>query len=181
MDGERVSASAEAEGAFKARGHQTVECDAFCALFSRTLWSPSLPSSPVARSQTANMATFSPAPRRNARYSSVGMSPSPPRFGPTKRTRAGSAQPQSRFSTPRRGGHFAPIRDDESVASGSGMDVDEETEMFEHGLRADAVFSKSKEMTVTFYAQLPMEVRQALRNAGASLLMWLPCTFVQSL
>ena len=49
------------------------------------------------------------------------------------------------------------------------MDVDEEgSEISERGLRTDTVFSKSKEMTVTFYAQLPVEVRQALRNAGSS-------------
>ncbi len=51
--------------------------------------------------------------------------------------------------------------------SGSGMDVDEEgSEIFERGLKSETVFSKSKEMTVSFYAQLPVEVRQALRNAG---------------
>lgn len=51
--------------------------------------------------------------------------------------------------------------------SGSGMDVDDESsEVFERGPRTDTVFSKSKEMTVTFYAQLPVEVKQALRNAG---------------
>lgn len=51
--------------------------------------------------------------------------------------------------------------------SGSGMDVDDESsEVFERGLRTDTVFSKSKEMTVTFYAQLPVEVKQALRSAG---------------
>ena len=61
------------------------------------------------------------------------------------------------------------MRDDDSIVSGSGMDVDEEgSEIFERGPRADMVFSKSREMTVTFYAQLPVEVRQALRNAGAS-------------
>lgn len=52
--------------------------------------------------------------------------------------------------------------------SGFGMDVDEGgSEIFERGLKTETVFSKSKEMTVTFYAQLPLEVRQALRNAGA--------------
>ena len=143
--------------------------DAFCALVLRTFFSPS-PSSRVARSLSATMATFSPAPRRTARYSSIGMSPSPPRQGPTRRTRAGSAQPQSRFSTPRRGNPLAPVRDDESIASGSGMDVDMEApDAFEPTPRSDTVFSKSKEMSVTFYAQLPMEVRQALRNAGMSL------------
>lgn len=61
------------------------------------------------------------------------------------------------------------MRDDDSMLSGSGMDVDEEgSEIFERGLRTDTVFSKSKEMIVTFYAQLPVEVRQALRNAGPS-------------
>ncbi|CDO69523.1 hypothetical protein BN946_scf184785.g28 [Trametes cinnabarina] len=111
------------------------------------------------------MATFSPHPRRTARYSSIGMSPSPPRQGPTRRTRAGgSTQPQSRFSTSAR--HLQPVRDDESVLSGSGMDVDDEkSEVFERGLKVETVFSKSKEMTVTFYAQLPVEVKQALRNA----------------
>ncbi len=49
------------------------------------------------------------------------------------------------------------------------MDVDEDSS--EVGLKSSAVFSKSKEMTVTFYAQLPLEVRQALRNAGASSLI----------
>uniref|UniRef100_A0A5K1K185 Probable 3-oxoacyl-[acyl-carrier-protein] reductase oxidoreductase (EC) n=1 Tax=Ganoderma boninense TaxID=34458 RepID=A0A5K1K185_9APHY len=58
------------------------------------------------------------------------------------------------------------MRDDDSMLSGSGMDVDEEgSEIFERGLRTDTVFSRSKEMTVSFYAQLPVEVRQALRNA----------------
>ncbi|KAL7283436.1 hypothetical protein ACG7TL_002866 [Trametes sanguinea] len=111
------------------------------------------------------MATFSPHPRRTARYSSIGMSPSPPRQGPTRRTRAGgSTQPQSRFSTPAR--HLPVVRDDESIVSGSGMDVDDEMSgVFERGLKAETVFSKSKEMTVTFYAQLPVEVKQALRNA----------------
>lgn len=53
------------------------------------------------------------------------------------------------------------------MLSGFGMDVDEDgSEIFERGSRAEAVLSKSKEMTVTFYAQLPLEVRQALRNAG---------------
>ncbi|KAI0374941.1 hypothetical protein BV20DRAFT_934524 [Pilatotrama ljubarskyi] len=114
------------------------------------------------------MATFSPHPRRTTRYSSIGMSPSPPRQGVARRTRAGgSTQPQSRFSTPaRRIGNLPAVKDDESVLSGSGMDVDDESsEVFERGLRTDTVFSKSKEMTVTFYAQLPMEVKQALRNA----------------
>ncbi|KAI0748169.1 Non-repetitive/WGA-negative nucleoporin C-terminal-domain-containing protein [Daedaleopsis nitida] len=112
------------------------------------------------------MATFSPAPRRTARYSSIGMSPSPPRQGTSKRTRLGSVQPQSRFSTPARRGHLPPVRDDDSIMSGSGMDVDEGgSEIFERGLKTESVFSKSKEMTVTFYAQLPLEVRQALRNA----------------
>ncbi|KAI0636924.1 Non-repetitive/WGA-negative nucleoporin C-terminal-domain-containing protein [Trametes polyzona] len=96
------------------------------------------------------------------------MSPSPPRQGVAKRTRAGSTQPQSRFSTPARrtGGNMPAIRDDDSMLSGSGMDVDDDaSEVFERGLKAETVFSKSKEMTVTFYAQLPMEVKQALRNA----------------
>ena len=118
-------------------------------------------------SRTTHMATFSPAPRRTARYS-VGMSPSPPRQGPSKRTRLGSTQPQSRFSTPARRGNLPPVHDDDSIMSGSGMDVDEESsEIFERGLKTETVFSKSREMTVTFYAQLPVEVRQALRNAGA--------------
>ncbi|EJF65900.1 hypothetical protein DICSQDRAFT_49916 [Dichomitus squalens LYAD-421 SS1] len=95
------------------------------------------------------------------------MSPSPPRQGLSKRTRAGSNQPQSRLSTPaRRGGVLAPVRDDDSVFSGSGMDVDEEgSEIYERGPRTETVFSKSREMTVTFYAHLPLEVKQALRNA----------------
>ena len=47
------------------------------------------------------------------------------------------------------------------------MDVDDDfSEIFERGVKAETVFSRSKEMTVSFYAQLPVEVRQALRNAG---------------
>ena len=135
-----------------------------CSLFARLHYTLCLL---VARSHTTTMATFSPAPRRTTRYASIGMSPSPPRQGLGRRTRSGSTQPQSRFSTPARRGNLAPVRDDDSIMSSSGMDVDDDfSEIFERGVKAETVFSRSKEMTVSFYAQLPVEVRQALRDAG---------------
>ncbi|OBZ75074.1 hypothetical protein A0H81_04263 [Grifola frondosa] len=111
------------------------------------------------------MATFSPspAPRRTAgRYSSHGPSPSP---FPPRRTRVGGSGPPSRFTTPIRQQEQASVRDDESVEIVSSMDVDESSELIEYGPPTETIFAKSPELTATFYAHLPVEVKQALRNA----------------
>ena len=47
---------------------------------------------------------------------------------------------------------------------GSVMDVDEE--LYERTSRTDVVFARSKQLVITYYAHLPVEVRQALRTAG---------------
>lgn len=66
-----------------------------------------------------------------------------------------------------------------SVASASvaGMDVDETASLGGTAspsrstlggprLKAETVYAKSEELKVVFYAHLPMEVKQVLRNAG---------------
>lgn len=47
-----------------------------------------------------------------------------------------------------------------------GMDVDDEEDGVERGLRFEAIFAKSAELQVTFYAHLPAEVKLVLRHAG---------------
>ncbi|EMD38365.1 hypothetical protein CERSUDRAFT_113529 [Gelatoporia subvermispora B] len=91
------------------------------------------------------MASFSPspAPRRVQRLR---------RHTSRLESQLGSPPPQEASSS---------IQDDESVASR--MDVDEE--LYERTSRTDLVFAKSKELVITYYAQLPAEVRQALRSA----------------
>ena len=56
------------------------------------------------------------------------------------------------------------VEEDGSVASG--MEVDEGQHVFERTLKPDAVFARSKELTVAFHAHLPAEVKHVLRNAG---------------
>jgi hypothetical protein len=48
------------------------------------------------------------------------------------------------------------------------MDVDERASEFgqDRALRTDTIFAKSEEMEVTFYAQLPEEVKGVLKSAG---------------
>ncbi|OCH94941.1 hypothetical protein OBBRIDRAFT_788678 [Obba rivulosa] len=45
------------------------------------------------------------------------------------------------------------------------MDVDVDAELYDRTSRTDVVFARSKELVVTYYAHLPVEVRQALRTA----------------
>lgn len=47
------------------------------------------------------------------------------------------------------------------------MDLDESMEFYERGPKMEAMFAKSEELTATFYAQLPVEVKQALKTAGS--------------
>lgn len=45
------------------------------------------------------------------------------------------------------------------------MDLDEDL-LHERVLKTETIFAKSAELTATFYAQLPLEVTQALKTAG---------------
>lgn len=90
-------------------------------------------------------------------------------MGMMRRPRIGTKTPgPSRLATPgRQGDRLQNIRDDGSVVSG--MDVDERSDVFEHGSKTDVVFAKSEQLQVTFYAHLPAEVKQILHNAGMCL------------
>jgi hypothetical protein len=47
------------------------------------------------------------------------------------------------------------------------MDVDDANPFGERATRATpTTFAKSNELTATFYAELPLEVKQVMRNAG---------------
>lgn len=46
------------------------------------------------------------------------------------------------------------------------MDVDETQELFDRVAKSEAIFAKSSEMQVSFYAHLPEEVTKILRNAS---------------
>jgi nuclear pore complex protein Nup133 len=47
------------------------------------------------------------------------------------------------------------------------MDVDEGNSMLsDRSGRTETLFAKSEEMSAAFYANLPVEVRQVLKNAG---------------
>jgi hypothetical protein len=51
------------------------------------------------------------------------------------------------------------------------MDIDERgSAITEHssGVASNSIFSKTPEMSVSFYANLPLEVKQVLRTSGAS-------------
>jgi hypothetical protein len=60
-----------------------------------------------------------------------------------------------------------------SISSGgaAGMDVDDETTslIFERAIRTETVFAKSQQLAVSFYSNLPMEVKQILKNSGEPL------------
>ncbi|KAH9952015.1 hypothetical protein B0H21DRAFT_800355 [Amylocystis lapponica] len=111
------------------------------------------------------MATFSPSPaprRTTRRATSHGQSPP----AQPARRRAGGSKPPSRFTTPtRRPGseRLQSVADDESF--GTGMDLDEGSDVFERASKAEPVFAKSREMEASFYAYLPVEVKQVLKNA----------------
>ncbi|EPS98566.1 hypothetical protein FOMPIDRAFT_1061291 [Fomitopsis schrenkii] len=107
------------------------------------------------------MASFasSPAPRRTvARHTPTRQSP------PVRRRRTSQTPGPSRLATPhvaRHHDHLSSVRDDESERSG--MDVDEDDEI--RGLKPEAIFAKSPELTATFYSHLPVEVKQVLKTA----------------
>ncbi|KAF8798054.1 hypothetical protein BYT27DRAFT_7203757 [Phlegmacium glaucopus] len=97
------------------------------------------------------MATFSPspAPRRSSRLQTRGNSP--------------SRRPQiiRQALTP----HHFP---NDTASNASAMDIDERgstiTEISSR-VAGDSIFSKTAEMTVSFYANLPLEVKQVLRTS----------------
>ena len=99
------------------------------------------------------MATFSPSPA--------------PRYSSRQQTRGNSPLKRSqnfRQPTPL---HFP----NEAASNASAMDIDERgSAMSEQSSRVanDLIFSKTQEMTVSFYANLPLEVKQVLRTSGAS-------------
>lgn len=50
------------------------------------------------------------------------------------------------------------------------MDVDDDNTslIFERAIRSETVFAKSQQMAVSFYSNLPVEVKQVLKSAGMS-------------
>ena len=98
------------------------------------------------------MATFSPspAPRRSSRLNNRGVSPA-------------ISQWNNRFAPA-----ATVIVDSGSVASA--MDIDDRasimTDRSLSKLGGDVIFAKTEEMSVSFYANLPLEVKQVLRTAG---------------
>jgi nuclear pore complex protein Nup133 len=127
------------------------------------------------------MATFqAPAPRRSSRLGSRPPGYSPPVVQPRRQrqlanpsTGQSSRLPTSRLTTPVRNTALNRIPDDISVTSDGavGMDVDEEAAslIFERAIRTETVFAKSQQLAVSFYSNLPVEVKQILKNSGESL------------
>ena len=124
------------------------------------------------------MATFSssPAPRRTSRR----ITPLPARSSPpitARRTRLGSSKSIFRLGTPQRtivptaSERLPPVAGDDfdsSIVSGFGMDVDEagSSSAIHTPAKPEILFAKSNELSVAFYANLPVEVKQVLKNAG---------------
>ncbi|KAF7967089.1 hypothetical protein HWV62_35891 [Athelia sp. TMB] len=114
------------------------------------------------------MATFSgsPAPRRasNRHVTPKGSPPTASR----RSARIATSRPSSRLATPARAQpppaqqRLPQIADEASVVSG--MDVDEGGAT-QSALRTESLFAKSDELYVAFYANLPVEVKQILKNA----------------
>ena len=60
----------------------------------------------------------------------------------------------------------------------AGMDVDNEAAslIFERAIRTETVFAKSQQLAVSFYSNLPVEVKQILKNSGKPLFHpFIPC------
>ncbi|KAK7014839.1 methyltransferase type 11 [Favolaschia claudopus] len=100
------------------------------------------------------MASFSPSP--TPRHS---MRHRPLQNSPPKRTKAAG----SRLGTPLRATPFG----NDSVASGMDVDSVASDRSFSSLQRpaAETIFAKSNELSVSFYASLPREVKQILKNA----------------
>lgn len=106
------------------------------------------PSHPVL---TTGMATFSPSPAPRLRVQNHGNSP-------IKRSHRLAATPS--FTT------------NDANSTVSAMDVDERastiTDRSLSRIGGDILFAKTDEMSVLFYASLPLEVKQILRVSGTS-------------
>jgi len=119
------------------------------------------------------MATFSPspAPRRTTHRH---ITPRPAGTSPpitARRTRLGSSKPSSRRGTPARNTtaqeRLPYINDGSSVMSGMDVDDDGASSSVMHAPpKLETLFAKSDELSVAFYANLPVEVKQVLKNAG---------------
>ncbi|KAJ7109426.1 hypothetical protein C8R44DRAFT_634983 [Mycena epipterygia] len=98
------------------------------------------------------MATFSPSPtpRRSLRHR-------PLQNSPPKRNKA----PGSRLATPSRATPFG----NESIASAMEVDSVVSDRSYIQRAGAETIFAKSDELSVSFYANLPVEVKQVLKNA----------------
>lgn len=129
------------------------------------------------------MATFqtpTPTPRRSSRPGSRPPGYSPPVVQPRRQrqlaipgTGQSSRLPTSRLTTPARNTALNRIPDDISISSDDAarMDVDDEATslIFERAIRTETVFAKSQQLAVSFYSNLPVEVKQILKNSGESL------------
>ena len=126
------------------------------------------------------MATFqtpTPTPRRSSRVGSRPPGYSPPVVQPRRQrqlaipsTGQSSRLPTSRLTTPARNTAPNRIPDDISISSDGAarMDVDDEATslIFERAIRTETVFAKSQQLAVSFYSNLPVEVKQILKNSG---------------
>jgi hypothetical protein len=101
------------------------------------------------------MATFSPspAPRRSSRLQTRGNSPTRPQ----RPLRLAQTSTLNQL-----------VDGTNSVASG--MDLDDRASIFTDKslsrMGSDILFAKTDEMSVSFYANLPLEVKQVLRTSG---------------
>ena len=128
--------------------------------------------------QTKIMATFqtpTATPRRRSRLGSRPPGYSPPVVQPRRQRQTilnssqSSRLPTSRLTSPAVSNR---IPDDVSISSdgAAGMDVDGEVTslIFERAIRTETVFAKSHQLAVSFYSNLPVEVKQVLKNSGES-------------
>ncbi|KAJ6630853.1 hypothetical protein B0H10DRAFT_2160229 [Mycena sp. CBHHK59/15] len=97
------------------------------------------------------MATFSPSPALTPRPRHRQFQNSPPR-----RNKA----PGSRLATPSRATPFG----NESIVSAMDVDSVHSDRSFQRP-SVETIFAKSEELSVSFYANLPVEVKQVLKNA----------------
>lgn len=110
------------------------------------------------------MATFSPspAPRRSARNRLAPNSP------PRRIRVTGNSRNTSRLATPVRQPERNFTNDNGSVS----MDVDEGGSTIADRLSSrpsgDTEFAKSDQLSVSFYATLPVELKQVLKSSGMS-------------
>ncbi|KAG2020222.1 methyltransferase type 11 [Coprinopsis cinerea AmutBmut pab1-1] len=106
------------------------------------------------------MATFSPAPapRRSTRIQRQVVSP------PPQRRAQRSTQVTTSRATPNRLQRNVYYVD--SLSPSNGMDIDEDSgNGTELSGPAETTYAKTEELSVSFYANLPIEVKQVLRNA----------------